>query len=133
MPRCQLCGQFGHRVLECRERFNRSFYGNQVPPNIPMNQAGPQAYTINLQPVYAPPDHSVWYLDSGVTHHVTNDPQTLVDPALYQGPEQLQVGNGTGLIIHSTGSSFLISRSQPLRLINILHVPDIRKKLLSVY
>ena len=64
---------------------------------------------------------------------MTNDPQTLVDPTLYQGPEQLQVGNGTGLITHSTGSSSLISRSQPLRLINILHVPEIRKKLLSVY
>ena len=32
VPRCQLCGQFGHRVLECRERFNRSFYGNQISP-----------------------------------------------------------------------------------------------------
>ena len=63
---------------------------------------------------------------------MTNDPQTLVNPALYQGPEQLQVGNGTGLTIHSTGSSSLISRSQPLRL-NILPVPEIRKKLLSVY
>ena len=24
-PRCQLCGVFGHRVQDCRERFNRSF------------------------------------------------------------------------------------------------------------
>ena len=98
-----------------------------------MNQTSPQAYTTNLQPVHSPPDHSVWYPDNGAKHYVINDPQTLVDTALYQGPEQLQVGNGTGLTIHSTSSSSLISRSQPLRVVNILHVPKIRKKLLLVY
>ena len=130
--RCQLCGQFGHRVLECTERFNRSFYRNPNFSTNPSNQTFPQAYTTNLQPITSPPKHSAWYPDSGATHHVTNDPQTLVDPALYQGPDQLQVGNGTCLTIHSTRSSSLISRSQPLKLVNILHVPEIRKKLLSV-
>ena len=93
----------------------------------------PQAYTTNLQLVNSPPDHSVWYPDSGATHHVTNDAQNLVDPALYQGLDQLQVRNGTCLTIHSTGSSSLMSQSQPLKLVNILHVPKIRKRLLSVY
>ena len=133
VPRCQLCGQFGHCVLKCRERFNRSFYGNQNSPTNPSSETFSQAYTTNLQPVNSSPDHFVWYPDSGATHHVTNDPQTLVDPALYQDPNQLQVGNGTGLPIHSTSSSSLISRSQPLKLVNILHVPEIWKKLLSVY
>ena len=64
---------------------------------------------------------------------MTNDAQNLIDPTVYQGPDQLQVGNGTGLKIHSTGSSSLISRSHPLKLENILHVPEIRKRLLSVY
>ena len=41
--------------------------------------------------------------------------------------------NGSGLKIHSIGSSSLISRSHPLKLVNILHVPEIWKKLLSVY
>ena len=64
---------------------------------------------------------------------MTNDGQSLIDPAVYQGPDQLQIANGSGLNIHSIGSSSLISRSQPLKLVNILHVPEIRKKLLSVY
>ena len=93
----------------------------------------PQAYTTNLQPVISPPNHSVRYPDSGPTHHVTNDAQNLVDPALYQGPDQLQVGKETGLTIHSNGSSSLISRSHPHKLVNVLHVPKIRKRLLSVY
>ena len=57
----------------------------------------------------------------------------LIDPAFYQGSDQLQNGNGSGLTIHSTGSSSLTSRSHPLKLSNILLVPEIRKKLLSVY
>ena len=64
---------------------------------------------------------------------MTNNAHNLTDPEIYQGPDQLHVGNGTGLVIHSTSSSSLISRSLPLKLINILHVQDIRKNLLSVF
>ena len=80
-----------------------------------------------------PLDNTIWYPDSGATHHVTNDSQAMVDPALYQGTEQLQIRNGSGLFIHSTGSSSLPSRSHSLKLQNILHVPDIKKNLLSIY
>ena len=40
-PRCQLCGQCGHRVLECREWFNKSFYGHQNSPTNLNNQMFP--------------------------------------------------------------------------------------------
>ena len=143
IPRFQLCGQFGHRILECRERFNKLFYGQQNSPPNHTNQDFPQAYntnmqlpqvyTTNLQPVHTPQDHSAWYPDSGATHHVTNNAHNLINPKIYQGPDQLHVGNDTGLVIHSTGSSSLISRSLPLKLVNILHVPDIQKNLLSIF
>ena len=80
-----------------------------------------------------PPDNTIWYPDSGATHHVMNDPQALTDPALYQWTEQLQIRNGSGLFIHSTGSSSILSRSHSLKLQNSLHVPDIKKNLLSIY
>ena len=47
-PRCQLCGQFGHRVLECRERFNHMFHGHQHAPTAQNTQAPPQAYNVNF-------------------------------------------------------------------------------------
>ena len=133
VPRCQLCGQYGHRVLECRERFNQTFHGHQNVPQLQNSQSTPQAYNLNLLPSNAPQDHSNWYPDSGATHHITNDVHGLTDPALYKGPDQLLIGNGSGLNIHSTGSSSLTSRSYPLKLSNILLVLEIRKKLLSVY
>ena len=80
-----------------------------------------------------PSDNTIWYPNSGATHHVTNDCQALVDPTLYQGTKQLQIGNGFGLSIHSTSSSSISSRSHPLKLQNILHVPDIKKNFLSIY
>ena len=122
-PRCPLCGQYGHRVLECRERFNRTFHGHQHAPAT-QNSQTPQAYNLNFRSSPAPQDHT-WYPDSGATHHVTNDGQSLTDPSLYQGPDQLQIGNGSGLTIYSIGSSSLISRSYPLKLSTILHVPEI--------
>ena len=112
-PRCQLCGQYGHRVLECRERFNRMFHGHQNAPTVQNSQTVPQAYNLNFSPSPAPQDHSSWYPDSGATHHVTNDGQNLTDPTLYQGPDQLQIGNGSGLTIYSIGSLSLISQSYP--------------------
>ena len=81
----------------------------------------------------APSDNTICSPDGGATHHVTNDPQALVDPALYQGTEQLLIGNGSGLSIHSTGSSSIPSQSHSLKLQNILHVLDIKKNLLSIY
>ena len=132
-PQCQLCGQYGHRILECRERFNRMFHGHQNTPAVQNSQTVPQAYNLNFSPSPVPQDHSPWYPDSGATHHVINDGQNLTDPTLYQGLDQLQIGNGSSLTIYSIGSSSLISRSYPLKLSNILHVPEIRKKLLSIY
>ena len=120
-------------MLECRERFNRMFHGHQNSPTAQNTQTFPQAYNLNLNTSNLAQDHSQWYPDSGATHHVTNDVQSLTDPAFYQGTDQLQVGNGSGLIIRSTGSSSLIKRSHPLKLVNILHVPEIQKKLLSIY
>ena len=52
---------------------------------------------------------------------------------MYQGTKQLQIGNGSVLFIQSTGSSSIPSRSLSLKLQNILHVPDIKKNLLSIY
>ena len=119
-------------MLECRERFNRMFYGHHHAPAAQNTQVPPQAYNLNFSPLPASQDHT-WYPENGDTHHVTNDGQSLTDPTLYQGLEQLQIGNGSGLTIYSIGSSSLISQSYPLKLSNILHVPEIRKTLLSVY
>ena len=50
----------------------------------------------------------------------------------YQGPDQIRIGDGTGLDIKHIGSSKLLTSSTYFPLKNVLHVPDIQKNLVSV-
>lgn len=76
-----------------------------------------------------------WYPDSGASYHVTNDASNIQQVTPFEGHEQIYLGNGQHLIIHSAGSSQLISQDYPhtpLTLKNLLHVPSITKNLISV-
>ncbi|KAI5436296.1 hypothetical protein KIW84_022677 [Lathyrus oleraceus] len=78
---------------------------------------------------------SSWFPDSGTSFHVTNASQNIQQSTPFEGPDHIFIGNGQGLHIHSSGSSFFPSQSQPntsLALHNLLHVPSITKNLISV-
>lgn len=77
---------------------------------------------------------SSWYVDSGATNHITNVMNNLQLSAPYSGNEQVAVGNGNQLPIHSIGKSSLPSThsSTSLFLNNILYVPKITKNLISI-
>ena len=55
---------------------------------------------------------------------------THADP--YLGNDQLYVGDGKGLIISNTTHKILHTPKQTFTLSNILHVPKIKKRFLSV-
>lgn len=140
-PRCQLCGQIGHRAHDCRERFNRNFHGwnpqsnseNSAPWQTGTHTHPPQAYYTTI---YTPSEHLVnlsWYHDSGTTHHITSNIDNLQQSAPYNGPNQLYIGNGQGLNIASFRNSLLHTNHRMLKLHNILHVPHIKKNLLYVH
>lgn len=75
-----------------------------------------------------------WYPDSGATNHLTPNLDNLVNKSNYEGNDQIQMGNGTGLGIHHIGSSTFQSKFDPkiLSIRQLLHVPSITKNLLSV-
>ncbi|CAA6674841.1 unnamed protein product [Spirodela intermedia] len=134
-PRCQLCSQFGHQVFQCRERFNPAFQPqSEHAYNLPVlnlpHIIQPQAYlTTHHNPQPAPVN---WYPDSVATHHITPNQGVLHSYTPYQGPDQLQISNGSSMAISSTGTAIIKTHSFPLKLNNILHVPHIRKHLLFV-
>nr|KYP60841.1 hypothetical protein KK1_023255 [Cajanus cajan] len=76
----------------------------------------------------------LWYPDSGASHHITHDDSTLSTKNTYTGSDKVNIGNGTGLDIHHVGHSYLHCPkfSKNVILNNLLHVPSITKKLLSV-
>ena len=75
---------------------------------------------------------SNWLMDSGASHHVTSDLNNLSLHQPYEGPDDIVIGDGTGLSITHTGSSTLTSPSTTFNLSNVLCVPTMQQNLISV-
>jgi hypothetical protein len=75
-----------------------------------------------------------WYPESDATHHVTFDMKNLnFKSEEFHGPDQVRIGNGKGLSIHHIGHTRLFSPTLHFDFLNVLHVPQISKNLLSVH
>lgn len=74
-----------------------------------------------------------WYDDTGAMYHLTSDLNRLSIKERYKGTDQDQVASGAGLSISHIGHSSLTGFIRPLRLRNILHVPNINKHVLYVH
>ncbi|KAH6801210.1 hypothetical protein C2S52_001674 [Perilla frutescens var. hirtella] len=138
-PKCQICHIVGHTADRCYEHMNPDF----TPTNT--NNHGGVNMEVALQHTYITnvPGHSTdvgsemsWYPDSGVTNHVTYDISNLNMATDYQRSERLQMGNGVGLRILHIGDSIVRvpanNSNHAFLLKNLLHVPLIKKNLLSV-
>lgn len=73
-----------------------------------------------------------WYPDSGVTTQLTNDIAKLTECRVYNGLGKLVVGNGHSITISHIGKTILSDGSHSLPLKDLLYVPNIRKKKISI-
>ena len=73
-----------------------------------------------------------WMMDSGASHHVTNNLHNLSLYSDYGGPDEILVGDGIGLHISHIGSTKLTTSQKPLALSNVSHVPVMQRNLISV-
>ena len=83
------------------------------------------------------PADANWYLDSGATHHLTNDINNMHVSEAFAGASKLFVGNDVGLNITYIGSAALKSynsnnASLTIKLDDILLMPQITKNLISI-
>jgi hypothetical protein len=74
-----------------------------------------------------------WYIDSGVTDHITGELEKLTVRDQYMGGDQVHAANGSGMEIGHIGHSILQSPTNSLHLNNILDVPKASKSLVSVH
>ncbi|KAJ3701404.1 hypothetical protein LUZ61_005109 [Rhynchospora tenuis] len=121
---CQICDKWGHGALECYHRFDIRYTG-----------ATPSSQSQNHQALVAEPaasSNSAWYIDSGATTHVTSDINNLSSSQSYNGPDAVHIGNGSGLSIAHIGFAQIDTGFRPIKLTNVLHVPEITKNLISV-
>ncbi|KAI5420420.1 hypothetical protein KIW84_044277 [Lathyrus oleraceus] len=106
------------------------YYPLPTPQQMSAPQAVPNAMLTNTGPAQS----NSWFPDSGASFHVTNASQNIQQSTPFEGPDQIFIGNGEGLRIHSSGSSSFLSQFKPstsLVLHNLLHVPSITKNLTS--
>ena len=126
-PQCQLCGKFGHTVQNCYHRFDITFQAQQSTEN---SQAqNPMSAMLATPNTVA--DES-WYLDSGATHHMTQNASTLSNSTPYNGTERVTIGNGKQIPISNVGTASLVSNSRVLSLNKVYHVPSLSSNLISV-
>ncbi|XP_010248464.1 PREDICTED: uncharacterized protein LOC104591372 [Nelumbo nucifera] len=117
-----VCNKPSHDAFTCRRHYDLSYQGEQqTPPDT-------VAYHTSVGNEVDP----MWYLDSGVTHHLTPDVDNLQNRSEYMGLDQVAIGNGSGLQILHSRSSSLTHNNHTFALNSIYHVPHITKNLLSV-
>jgi hypothetical protein len=74
-----------------------------------------------------------WYLDSGVTDHITSDLEQFTMHERYHGGDQIRAANGAGMDIVHIGNSVVPTPTHPLHLNQFLHVPHTHKHLVSIH
>ncbi|KAF7841559.1 Retrovirus-related Pol polyprotein from transposon TNT 1-94 [Senna tora] len=128
---CQVCGRTVHIASYCYNRFDSSYQmtTEQYHHNFKQKSSGSMtAMLATLERLY----DAAWFLDYGVTNHVTTYYNNMMQGTEYNGPEQLHMGNGNGLVISNVGKSIVTSSFKPniaLKLNNLLHIPSVTKKL----
>ena len=71
-----------------------------------------------------------WYTDSGATHHRTADLASLnLHADDYNGPDQIRVGNGTGLFVKHVGTTQISHPYSLLSFYVILYMSHISQKI----
>ena len=105
--------------MQCWHRFDQAY---QAEDNLKQAAVATSGYT----------DDANWYVDTGATDHITNELERLTTRERYNGTDQIQVANGSGLSISHIGNSLISGSSRSLVLKHILYAAKINKHLISV-
>ena len=133
LGKCQWCRTQGHVVSQC-PLFRQQFPHATPPPrpntSSPIRSPSPSPTQALLATTSSSPEP--WLFDSGATHHVTTDLQNLAIHSPYDGPDEIMIGDGSGVPITHTGSTSLTTPSHSFTLSNVLCVPTMKRNLISI-
>lgn len=116
---CQFCDKFGHHVKQCYRA--RDYFRDLLSQN-------PQAHYTNMNSG----SDQQWFLDTGASHHITNDLSNLSLHSPYDGRDELHQTDGSGLSISHVGSGTISLPSTEFHISNVLCVPSAKTNLIYV-
>ncbi|XP_048444674.1 uncharacterized protein LOC125479439 [Pyrus x bretschneideri] len=123
---CWVCGKTGHRAKDCRHKKDQNS-GSSNQANVVEDTFVAVVSEVNLLT-----NSNDWFVDTGATRHVCADRNLFVTYQSVDGGENLYMGNATASAVAGKGKVTLkLTSGKELSLTNVLHVPDIRKKLIS--
>ena len=76
-------------------------------------------------------DESLWYIDTGASHHITSELGNLQISSPYHGSDSVQLGNGDSLLISNIGNMPCSTGGTTFSMNKVLHCPQ-ASNLLSV-
>ncbi|KAI0527296.1 hypothetical protein KFK09_002895 [Dendrobium nobile] len=118
---CQICLKRGHTTDICWHRHDANYITQRSQPD-----------SNNALFASTEPPTLDWYLDSGASAHMTNKSEQLLQGSVYQGNDQVMVGDGRTVPITHSGLGLLPTPDRKLLLSNLLHIPAISHNLLSI-
>lgn len=102
LGKCQWCHTKGHSLQTCRV-FQEKHPTIHLPP---IHANSNKMAQVNVATATTIPSPSTWLLDSGASHHVTQDLANLSLHQPYDGTEEIVIGDGSSLPITHTGSMY---------------------------
>ncbi|KAG7552374.1 Zinc finger CCHC-type [Arabidopsis thaliana x Arabidopsis arenosa] len=124
---CWVCGKPGHRAKDCRHKKEGKSVGDTSNANLVEDQFVAVVSEANMMT-----NSNDWWIDTGATKHVCSDASMFSMYVHGSEGEKLYMGNASTAKIEGKGKVVLkLTSGKELALMNVLHVPEIRKNLIS--
>lgn len=127
---CYNCGKAGHRSVDCRKPKKQS-QANIVESDAISNGMSDMNLSAVVSECNLVGNPMEWWVDTGATRHICADRGMFTSYTPTEG-EKLFMGNSSTSKVEGQGKVVLkMTSGKELSLNNVLHVPDIRKNLVS--
>ena len=129
---CFVCGKPGHYAAQCRNRHKKE---NGNPPKANLVEGDDVIAAVVATKVNLIAGIKEWVVDSGATKHICGDRNAFSEyMPVREGEEHVYLGDSHPAPIIGKGKVLLkLTSGKILALSNVLHVPNIRCNLVSVY
>ena len=128
--KCFNCGKSGHRAKDCRAMKRQKKQANMVEKiSYGVDDINLTAMISECNMVGNPKE---WWIDTGATRHICANRSMFSSYTTMGGDEKLYMGNSSTSKVEGVGNIALkMTSRKTVTLINVLHVPDVRKNLVS--